>query len=733
MEGFHPMNQKRALAEAAARGRVLPDISSIAGKMLCHCGKMLAAVALMLALGSAGATETPTNEPARVKISGFGFLGNREVLRLLRNFQLDGKLPAMIDRTFVEDATLVLLARAHDEGYLRATLQGEFTMTDGALQKFAWTNALEATLPRDFSAREAHFRLRQNVRFHYHSLDFVGVTAFSKREAASFFVSGDMLLKLPGNRVFSPPALRSSLAALGEAYALAGYPNAAVQTNHVSWDESTGAINVEVAVTEGLPTNVRSVTVRVAGVAGSPETDQTLNPDKPYSALWQQGMAQKLQAEQHIKGFPDATVEFSELRRETNAAHIDLDLSATVTPGPAVRVGKLTTEGNRRTKDAVLQRRIKLEPGGALNRVEAEKSRQRLARLGVFDSVRLRYDPVDEHTRDVRYEVEEGKPISLSVLAGFGSYELLRGGLEFEHHNLFGRAHDLRLRGVQSFKSSKGDLLYTMPEVFGENVNLFLQGSGLQREEISFQREEFGGSVGMQKRLPPIQTDLTLRYDYEFLNALDLASTNRVGAAEARAAAFVIELNRDRRDNPLLPRRGLKLFSRLEFATANLGGDVDYQRLLLGASYHLDLNGGRLLHLGVTHGVSATWGGAADQLPFNKRFFPGGGSSVRGYQEGEASPMDENGEQLGAETYTQGNLEFEQLITKNWSVVTFFDAVGFARDRESYPWDEALYSVGGGLRWRSLIGPVRLEYGYNLNKRKHDPIGTLQFSIGIPF
>jgi outer membrane protein insertion porin family len=694
------------------------------------------ALGLAFALCAASATESPTNEPARVKISGFGFLGNRELVRLLRNFQPDGKMPVVIDRTLVEDATLILLARAHNEGYLNATLTGEFTMTDGTSQHLAWTNAMAALLPRDFAARQAHFRLKGGPRFYYDSLEFHGIEFFSQREASGYFISGEVLLQLRGNRVFSPAALQSSLAALKEAYARAGYQEAVIRTNQVTWDDATGAVTVKVAVQEGLPTVVRSVLLQITGGADAPKAPpQTLRPGKPYSRLWQQELAQKLQAEQHVKGFPDATVKFSPVRRETNATHILLDLAAEVTTGPLIHVGKVITKGNRRTKSSVLNHRIKPEAGEPLNRGAAEKSRQSLARLGVFESVRLRYESVDEVTRDVIYEVEEGKPISLSLLAGYGSYELLRGGLEFENRNLFGQAHALRLRAVQSFKATRGDGFYTVPEVFGANVNLFAQGSGLQREEVSFTREEYGGAVGIQKRLVPIKTDFTLRYVYEFLNALDVGAlnTNQIGVTEAQAAAFVLDLHRDQRDNPLLPSRGLKLFSRMEVASASLGGNVDYQRLLLGATYHLNLNGGRLLHLGVTHGVSFTWGGSAEQLPFNKRFFPGGGNSVRGYQEGEASPLDANGQQLGAETYTQANLEFEQLVTKNWSVLAFFDAVGFAQRRAEYPWDEGLYSVGGGLCWRSLIGPVRLEYGHNLNRRPHDPAGTLHFSIGFPF
>jgi len=735
MENLHSLTGWRTGSGEATLRHLLPEMIATILAVTPRCWKALIPLGLALMLLPTSATETPTNEPARVEISGFGFLGNREIVRLLRNFQPDGKMPVVIDRTFVEDATLILLSRANDEGYLRAILNADFTMTDGGEQHLGWTNAMEALLPRDFAAREAHFRLQGGLRFFYRSIEFEGVKFFSKRAAGSYFVSGEMLLEWRGNRVFSPAALKSSLATLKEAYARAGYQEAVVSTNQVTWDESTGAVAVKVAVQEGLRTIVRSVVVQVRVGDEASETNRTLNPNKPYSRLWQQELAQKLQAEQNVKGFPDATVEFSTRGRETNAAGIRLDLSAKVTTGASIRVGKIITKGNRRAKTAVLTSRIKLEEGEPLNRVEAEKSRQSLARLGVFDSVRLRYEPVDDSTRDVIYEVEEGKPISLSVLAGWGSYELLRGGLEFENRNLFGRAHDLRLRAVQSFKASKGDLFYTLPEVFGENLNLFMQGSGLRREEVSFTREEYGGSMGLQKRLVPIQTDFTLRYVYEFLNALDLGSTstNQTGVQEARAASFVLELHRDRLDNPLLPRRGLKLFSKLEIASASLGGNVDYQRLLVGASYHLDLNGGRLLHLGVTHGVSFTLGSSADQLPFNKRFFPGGENSVRGYQEGEASPLDANGNQLGAETYTQANIEFEQLITRNWSVVSFIDAVGFAQRRAGYPWDTGLYSVGGGLSWRSFIGPVRLEYGHNINPRRHDPAGTLHFSIGFPF
>src|SRR5258706_2481205 len=128
--------------------------------------------------------------------------------------------------------------------------------------------------------------------------------------------------------------------------------------------------------------------------------------------------------------------------------------------------------------------------------------------------------------------------------------------------------------------------------------------------------------------------------------------------------------------------------------------------------------------LGVSHGVVLTIGSTAQDLPFNRRFFPGGENSIRGYQEGEASPRNAAGQFTGAETFLLGNVEFEQALTKAFSLVLFSDSIGVARDLKDYPSSESLFSVGGGLRWKTIVGPIRLEYGHNLNPRPGDPAGT---------
>ena len=129
----------------------------------------------------------------------------------------------------------------------------------------------------------------------------------------------------------------------------------------------------------------------------------------------------------------------------------------------------------------------------------------------------------------------------------------------------------------------------------------------------------------------------------------------------------------------------------------------------------------------------ATLGRNDAQLPVNRRFFPGGDGSIRGYQLGEAAPRGPDGRFVGAKSYLNASAEFEQRLVAKLSGVLFADALGSAAQLAKYPFDEVLVSVGLGLRYETLIGPIRAEYGYNLNPRPRDPRGTFHLSIGFPF
>ena len=692
-------------------------------------------LACSIALNVCGADQPPKPKPIKIEFSGYGILGNRILKRLVRTMQAEDMRNETVDANFIENAGLIVISRMREDGFLNPVVIADMVLADDRRFAMRWRGSVDPPLPRPLAAKAVHFKVFKGQRYFFDHLTFTGLAAVPEKQVRSFFVGSETLIPLKANRIFTPGRLKQGMATLSEFLERAGFQQARVQASEVRQDDKTGAVNVRIEVEQGPLHLVRSVLVETFVIAtNQPIYRETLRPNQPYSQLWVQDLIQTLKATNYIGGYPDTTVEVTTVRREVVTNSVQLDMAAKVQTGPQISVGRIRFVGQKQTKERVMADRVPLESGDLLNPAKAEKGRSRIARLGVFDSVQLRYDDVDPETRDIEYDVKEGKSLNLNLLFGFGSYELLRGGVEVEKKNLWGSAHLARLRAIQSFKSTSGDFLYTMPQFIGEEVDLFLNGFGLVRKEIDFTRREYGGGAGGLKHFPAISSDLSMRYNYQVLRAFDVPPAAALRSVQnPGVGAIITDFRHDLRDSPIYPTRGYKLFMTVEYASQYLAGDVNYERFEIAGSFHHGLGGGRVISVGVSHGLISAAGSAAEDIPFNKRFFPGGEYSIRGYQEGEAAPRDPQGHIVGAESYLFGSVDLEQALTPKLGLVAFFDAVGFARDFADYPVNEALYSVGGGLRWKSIVGPVRLEYGYNLNPRKFDPVGTLHFSLGFPF
>ena len=688
-------------------------------------------ILLALCCGAGG----PKPGKAVLKISGYGLLGDLRLKRLVRVMELEKKKPEFFSANFIEDSALILGAKLRDDGFLRPAINAEITLEDGRLLRHGWKDNQEEPLPRPLLAREVHFFIQSGVRYHYVKLRFSGLTALPVKRARAFFVETSGIIPLKQNRIYSPERLRRGIGNLELALNRLGYQDARVTATNIVQNDGTGAVEAQVRVAQGPQFIVRSIRQAVFfNNVPIPAESRTNFPGRPYSKLWEQDYTLVVKTNYYQRGYPEVDVDLQRTGDFEEHGHRFLDLLALVHTGPRVRVGGVGITGNRRTQTGYLERRVPLKQGEWLDRIKAEQGRYRLSRLGVFDSVDLRYQAIDTNLWDVTYGVAEGKRIDTSVLFGWGSWDLLRGGVEINQYDLWGLAHNQQLKLIQSFKSSSGTYTYNIPELLGQDADLFLNASGLRRQEISFTRIEYGGGIGVRRFFHDIGTDATVRYNYGILQATEANISFAPVSSQSPAVGEIIsDLRYDRRDNPLYPHKGYDVLANIELATRYLGGDDTFQRVEIATSYHWPLNDSEWIHLGLRHGVAATVGGSSSDLPFVRRFFPGGENSVRGYQEGEASPRNAQGQIVGAETYLTGNIEFEQALTPKWSIVGFVDGVGFAESLRQYPENQVLVSAGGGLRWRTIVGPVRLEYGRNLNPRPRDPSGTVQFSLGFPF
>ncbi|MBI2511890.1 MAG: BamA/TamA family outer membrane protein [Opitutae bacterium] len=672
---------------------------------------------------------------AELRVDGLGWFGSRETARNLQVLLGDQLAPETVDAPPIEDAALILYHELQRNGYLDARITAEIAQASGQTSRHPITATLDEPLPRPLAARRVVLHVARGTRFLIREVVFRGLHAMKHDEARRFFTGETMLIPLAADRVYSPDGVRTSLSNLAEELRLRGHAGAGATLAREDVDRATGRVRLEVDVNEGP-------VWRVDAIEFFEQVDPMTPPDflqdrrgLPWSTLWRQDAATAVRAWYFARGFPDVRVRVSSRLGERIDGRQSVTAEIRVALGKQVRLGRVSLEGNTHTRERTMRRMLRVHTGDLLNPVAIDNAQARLARLGVFNRIDLRYEEAEPGVRDAIFSVAEGRLEEINLLAGYGSYEQLRAGVEWQHHNLFGRAHTDNLRLVQSMKSTTGEYRYTVPSLFGTTADGSARLFGLRREELSFVRQEYGADVSLSREFPSLHSTGTASYTLQRLKttANELA-TNPIDETETDVASLDLRLVRDRRDNPLTPRSGHRLFAQVQLASKFLGGEVDYQQFQFGGSYHRAVGAGRWVHLGLEHAIVTTFGATDDRaVPVNVRFFPGGDTSIRGYNRGEAAPRAANGQFVGAKSFVQFSAEFEQALTPKLSTVLFGDALGTAARLADYPFDEKLFSVGLGLRYHTLIGPVRVEYGRNVNPRPLDPRGTLLVSIGFPF
>ncbi len=671
---------------------------------------------------------------ADLHVRGLGWFNNRtaeQKLKMLRGEQKS----AALDANALEDAALVLISALNEQGYLEPVLTVETKSPDGHVVSYTLDARLEPGLPRPLSVSAATLHFAKGRRFTLREISFSGLLAIKEKAARTFFVGENTLIPLASERIYSPGRLQGAAGNLEEALRQLGYAEAEVTPGEAQIEPTTGDVHIKIAVQEGRRWVVNALQFENSDGRDVPIELVGERIGKSWTSLWRQDTATAIRRWYYQRGRPDVEIKLTAQTALALDGTKSVTIVAHLTPGQEVRVGQVRFSGNTHTREATLRRLVRSEPGTLLDPIKFNNSQARISRLGVFRTVDLHYEPMDAATRDVVYDLAEGRRQEINLLAGYGSYEQFRGGVEWKHYNLFGRAHTDSLKLMESMKSSSGDYTYTVPDLFGTFTDGSARLFGMRRQEFSFVSDEYGANISVLWPLRKLQLAVTTGYTFKHLRNTDITLANSAGIEnQADVASLDLGLVHERRDNPLRPRKGYKLALQIESANHALGGEVVYQQFVFSGSYHTGWGHGRWFHAGFAQGTVTTLGAADDSgLPVSVRFYPGGDGSIRGYRKGEAAPRDAAGLFVGAKSYLQLNLEFEQALTTQWSVVIFGDALGTAMNLRDYPFNEKLFSVGLGVRYQTIIGPVRVEYGHNLKRRPLDPAGTLLVSIGFPF
>lgn len=668
------------------------------------------------------------NAQSNVEVEGMGLFGDRKLEnRLAFLMGVESSEPAELDSVILEDCAFLLLEQVKRDGYLKPDIHGVFS--EGTDQEeFLWSKEYSIQLPVDYEAEYALFEVRPGKLYIYDEVEVVGAEPLEKEEAERFFIPGGALFERKKSRVFTPENFERRVQRLMATLDSMGYREVRVVGQTVEMDDASGAVAARVEIETGPLHRVGDIEVLI---------DEQVSEHDGAGALftreWEQAMRLELRNQVLEEGYPDVRVELVPLGvRDTANGEMLHQLRFIVKKGPKVELSSIRFEGDEATRRSVLRRQVSMETGQALNVLEASQGRRKLMGLGIYKEVDVDFKVEEEGRRSTVYSLTPSVRKNLGVQAGWGSYEMARVGLDWEHRNAFGRAHRYGFELKQSIRSSRAVADYSIPQIFGTGATAYVESEYRYREEISYTRSSRGAAVGFSNYFA---NGIRLTAEYSF----DFEDTDRDDPLEfqseenARVASVRVRASYDRRDDFLAPTSGYYFYGGLEIANRYFGGSVDFNKFELGGSCHFAITESTLFHSGLRFGTVLTTGEAAEDIPFNSRFFAGGENSVRGYLEGEASPIDSSGDIIGAETFMLLNLELEQRLFERLSVVLFFDGLTQARDGFFEDEAETVYSVGTGLRYTSPVGPIRLEYGYNPDPRENDRSGAVHFSLGFPF
>jgi len=199
-------------------------------------------------------------------------------------------------------------------------------------------------------------------------------------------------------------------------------------------------------------------------------------------------------------------------------------------------------------------------------------------------------------------------------------------------------------------------------------------------------------------------------------------------------SSMTFAIERDSRDKLFNTTKGSENEVSFEYAGGILGGDVYYNRYEAKSGWYFPLPLSTVLM------IQGRWGfierREGGKLPVYQKYRIGGIYTVHGYPYFSISPLDPvTGERIGGEKMMIFNVEHRFPLFKEQGImgVAFFDAGNVWTKDQDYSFSDLLKSVGIGVRWYSPIGPLRLEYGWILDRRSGDPVGNVEFAIGGTF
>jgi outer membrane protein assembly complex protein YaeT len=587
------------------------------------------------------------------------------------------------------------------------------------------------------------------------SLDLKGVSVVDEAELRAVLATrAGSWIPFSKKPPFNTDEFQKDVQRLRAFYAERGYPDARVTDVDVEFDRKKEKVRLAVTVREGDP--IRVGAIRFEGF------DKTLT-DRRREALIRRiaiepGVVRdKRQVDAaratalnllNEQGYPYARVD---TREEPGESARVVTLVVQATPGPSAVFGPIEIRGNASVGDKVILRQLAFKPG---ERYRASLVRASQSKLSSLDLFRFAYvEPRGQDTQPaqtpMRITVAEDKHRQFTAAAGYGTEEKARVRGEWRHVNFFGGARTAGIEGKWSSLDRGVRVNFNEPWFFTRHLSFSAQGQTWNEQEPVYRVTTYGGRAGVawrrERRDPLARRGATTSVGLSFINEytdyrvsdealadpslrnqlIALGLDPETGAASGTLVSLRLQADHDTTSSRLDPQRGFALSGAVEQAGSFLPGAFTYTEVSGEARGYLSTRrpstGTPATRRGIVFAQrirAATIDAPAPtdaSVPFFKRYFLGGSTSLRGWGRYEVSPLTENGQPIGGLTLVEASSEVRVPIGNKLSLVGFLDVGGVGRRPWRLERDALRADIGPGIRYDTPIGPVRFDLGYQLN------------------
>lgn len=584
------------------------------------------------------------------------------------------------------------------------------------------------------------YQIAENEKVYIREIDFVGNQEFDDDDLRDVMETTEkgLLSWFTKSGLLDKNRLAFDVSKLTSFYHNKGFIKAKVGEPKISYEKQKG-LSITIEIDEGLKYDVGKVALEGDLVKPVDELLEKLQirDEKAFNREVVRQDVLELRNIYANEGYAYATVR---PRTDEDDETQRVDITYIISKGEKVRFERINITGNTSTRDKVIRRELKVIEGEYFSGNGIKRSTRNLQRLGFFEDVQIQTRKgSDEDLMVLDIQVKERATGTFSMGAGYSSEDGAFGVFEVSQDNLFGRGQKVKASAKIGGTATRYDLRFVEPWFLDKPISAGIDLFNRDIEYDEYTRDSVGGALRFGFPLGIDEfTRGSVRYAYDDSDISDVEEDASLAIRDFEGrnvtSGMTFAVTRDSRDRLFLTSEGSYNSISFEYAGGILGGDVYFNKYQATSGWYFPLFWDTVFLVRGTWGLVEQRSGGI--LPVYQKFRIGGINTVRGFDFGEISPVDpETGDRIGGEKMMYYNVEYRVPLLREQGIVglVFFDAGNVFTEDENWTFEGIRTSAGGGIRWYSPVGPIRLEYGVNLDPREDEASGNWEFSMGGTF